>query len=153
VSPETENWALDRAAAVILIEVLPVFATVAVCEVFLPTTRLPKLKLLGVTWTAAAGGVPDLASLGLTIPAQPVIQAIDSNIKKTGSARTHERRLALCCDRSCRFRNSVLSKLIRPPGSALQKEHAGRIRGKNAFNNIALYAFKSARKPGTGGVH
>lgn len=102
VSPETENWALDRVAAVMLIEALPMFATVAVCEVFLPTPRLPKLKLLGVTWTAAAG-VPDLVSLELTSPAQPEIQQTDSNVKKTDSARTPDRRLALCCDRSCRF--------------------------------------------------
>lgn len=49
VSPETENWPLDTAAEVTLIAVFPVFVTVAVCEAFLPTRRLPKLKLLGVT--------------------------------------------------------------------------------------------------------
>ena len=53
VSPESDNWPLDTATAVTLIEVFPVFAMVAVCEIFLPTTRLPKLKLLGVTWIAA----------------------------------------------------------------------------------------------------
>jgi hypothetical protein len=49
VSPEKENWAFDTTAEVTLIDVFPVFAMVAVCGVFLPTTRLPKLKLLGVT--------------------------------------------------------------------------------------------------------
>jgi hypothetical protein len=49
VRPETENWPLDTVAEVTLIVVFPVFETVAVCEVFLPMTRLPKLKLLGVT--------------------------------------------------------------------------------------------------------
>lgn len=47
--PEIENWLPDTAAAVTVIPSLPVFVTVADCEVFLPTARLPKLKLIGVT--------------------------------------------------------------------------------------------------------
>ncbi len=47
--PETENWPPDTAAVVTVMASFPVFVTVADCEVFLPTARLPKLKLIGVT--------------------------------------------------------------------------------------------------------
>lgn len=85
VSPETENWALDTAAAVTLIVVFPVFATVAVCEIFLPTTRLPKLKLLGVTWTAGCCAGCGFVSLELTKPAQPISNTVGVSRRRTVS--------------------------------------------------------------------
>lgn len=46
--PDRENWPLERFAFLILTVLFPVFATVTVWETFLPTTVLPKLRLLGV---------------------------------------------------------------------------------------------------------
>ncbi len=43
MSPEIKNWPPDTAAAGTLIEVFPVFARVAVCEIFLPTTMHARL--------------------------------------------------------------------------------------------------------------
>jgi hypothetical protein len=90
VIPETANWPLDTLAAVTLIVVLPVFAIVAVCETFLPTTRLPKLKLLGVTWIAACGPDPDFVPPALTKPAQPINNKLGVSKRMVGSARYHQ---------------------------------------------------------------
>jgi hypothetical protein len=87
VIPETANWPPDTLAAVTLIEVFPVFTTVAICETFLPTTRLPKLKLLGVTWIAACGFVPP----ALTKPAQPTNNKVGASRRMVGSARRRQK--------------------------------------------------------------
>lgn len=82
VIPETANWPLDTLAAVTLIVVFPVFKTVAVCEIFLPTPRLPKLKLLGVTWIAACNFVPP----ALTRPEHPISNKVGASKRMAGRA-------------------------------------------------------------------
>jgi len=49
VKPVTANWPLETLAWAILTETVPVLETVAVCEAFLPTVVVPKLKLAGET--------------------------------------------------------------------------------------------------------
>jgi hypothetical protein len=110
VIPETANWPLDTLAAVTLIEVFPVFKTVAVCEIFLPTTRLPKLKLLGVTWIAACDFVPP----ALTRPEHPISNNVGASKRMAGSARCHQEcPICICrCGWSVGFRNFAHPKRI-----------------------------------------
>ena len=68
-------------------EIFPVFATVTVCETFLPTTVLPKLRLPGVTWIAAVVGDNDFGPLAPTTPAQPLSSTTLANAKMAGTAR------------------------------------------------------------------
>lgn len=49
VSPLTEKAPLEIVADPTLIDALPVFDTVAVCDTFFPTVTLPKLKVAGET--------------------------------------------------------------------------------------------------------
>jgi hypothetical protein len=93
VIPETANWPPDTLTAVTLIEVFPVFTTLAVCETFLPTTRLPKLKLLGVTWIAASDFVPP----ALTKPAQPANNRVGASKRMVGRARHRQKCPILSC--------------------------------------------------------
>jgi hypothetical protein len=106
VIPETANWPLDTLAAVTLIEVFPVFETVAVCETFLPTTRLPKSKLPGVTWIAACDFVPP----ALTRPAQPINNKVGASKRMVGSARYDQKWPIFRCGWSVLFRDFVHPK-------------------------------------------
>ena len=138
VIPETANWPLDTLAAVTLIEVFPVFRTVAVCETFLPTTRLPKLKLLGVTWIAACDFVPP----ALTKPAQPISNKVGPSSRIAGSTRCCHNRPTLRRDRSVRFRSSVLSKVIRiynPPITSRRGCDARSHRKTHSLSVFLLY--------------
>lgn len=49
VTPERLNCEFESVACVIFTETVPVFATVTVCVVFLPTVTVPKLMLLGLS--------------------------------------------------------------------------------------------------------
>lgn len=49
MSPLTEKAPLEVVADPTLIDALPVLDTVAVCDTFLPTVTLPKLKVAGET--------------------------------------------------------------------------------------------------------
>lgn len=110
--PETANWPLDTLAAVTLIEVFPVFEIVAVCEIFLPTTRLPKLKLPGVTWIAACCPDWDFVPPALTKPAQPINNKTGASKRMVGSVRCHQRCPIFRCGWSDRFRNIMHPKRI-----------------------------------------
>ena len=87
--PETENWAFDTFAWLMLTGMLPVFATETAWETFLPTTALPKLTLAGFTWMAAIEFDP----LAFTIPEQPLKNAAEELKITALAAHTHPLRL------------------------------------------------------------
>jgi hypothetical protein len=86
VRPVMANWLLETLACAILTETLPVLATVAVCEIFLPTTVLPKLRLAGASWIEAWGGGAELGAPALTNPEHPQINAKGASASTNRSA-------------------------------------------------------------------
>ena len=66
---------------------VPVFTTEAFCEIFLPTTALPKLTLVGFTWMAACAC--ELVPFAVTSPAQPLRIAAEALKITAVAAHTH----------------------------------------------------------------
>jgi len=86
VRPVIANWLLDRLAWAMLTETVPVFETVAVCEAFLPTVVVPKLKLAGETCIEPSD-CDEFVPPALTSPAQPASTNIGATAKTPMSRR------------------------------------------------------------------
>lgn len=150
--PERENWLLDRFAVLMLTEMFPVFATETVWETFWPTTVLPKLRLLGVTWIAACGEGDDFGPLAVTTPAQPLSTTTVAKTKMAGIARhCHNCRTLRNPPPSTCLRTFPLRKVIEVTGPQLPcKESGARVRTKILLTLSTFTALRSACRLGAG---